>query len=155
MRTPTSPATEPTSRRRDRDGGFTLIELVLALAILSLLAALSLPSVRPGGGALAMRIKATEIAALLKADRNAAMTSGRTVVTLVDTGARRVAAGASNDVVGWSAQMPLHVLPAGLDGFRFSRDGRSSGGRIELGGRTGGVAVSVNPLTAAVAVETY
>lgn len=155
MRTPTSPATDGRIARRDREGGFTLIELVLALAILSLLAALALPSVRPGGGALAMRIKATEIAALLKADRNAAMTSGRTVVTQIDLGERRVAAGASDSAVALPAQMPLRVAPAGLDGFRFSRDGRSSGGRIELGARSGGVTVSVNPLTAAVAVEVY
>ena len=65
-----------TSRADDRgrrDAGFALYELILALAIISLVAAVVFPRVVRAPGAADLRANAQEIAALLRTDRNAAL----------------------------------------------------------------------------------
>ncbi|HUG61222.1 MAG TPA: prepilin-type N-terminal cleavage/methylation domain-containing protein, partial [Methylomirabilota bacterium] len=76
--------TSPTNDRRDRRGGFTLIELMMALAIMALIAGLALPRVYPGGGATTGRATAYAIAAILREDRNAALAGGSAVSTRFD-----------------------------------------------------------------------
>jgi general secretion pathway protein H len=143
--------TSPTTDRRDRRGGFTLLELTLALAVMALVAGLVLPRVYPGGGATTARATAYSVAAVLRNDRNAALSGGAGTATRVDAAARTVS-GASGSVqipedLDMSAQL-------GGDAVRFFPDGRSSGGAVVLKrGRTA-YTVRVDPVTGGVMILT-
>lgn len=137
-------------RRLNGSGGFTLIEMTLALALISLIAALALPRGSAADSATALRIKAFEVVALMRADRNAALRSGRTVATTVDLSARLVRSGAGERTVMLPDRYRVRVSAEALDGFRFHPDGSSSGGEMFLVSARAGVAVRVNDLTASV-----
>jgi len=136
--------------------------VTLALALVGLIAGLALPRVLPNAGATALRIKALEIAALLRLDRNAALRTGRMVATAVDAPARRIRSGASGATILVPPSLGIR-LAAGPNGFQFFPDGTSSGGELFLGrssagkpdaGRPdGGLSVRVNDLTAAVSIR--
>jgi general secretion pathway protein H len=139
---------------RDRAGGFVLLELILALTIVSLLAALALPFARPFDGTARLRLKAQEIAVLLRRDRDAALRGQRPVSAQVDLARRSVRSGAANGEVAVPEAYALRASAAALQGIRFAPDGRTSGGEIFLSSLTGGglVAVRVDDLTGAVTV---
>jgi general secretion pathway protein H len=136
----------------DRRAGFTLLETTLALALIGLIAALALPRVLPGASSTALRIKAFEIAALVRADRNAALRTGRTVSTAVDLAGRRVRSGASDASVAVPNHLGLRLVAGVPNGFRFFSDGSSSGGELILTKPGTALAVRVDGWTAAVAV---
>lgn len=128
---------------------------MLALAIVALLAALALPSARFGRGPGLQRYEAQRIAALLRADRNAAIRTGRPVTTRLDLAARRLVAGGSPSFITLSSALDLAARPSDLTGFAFTADGRSNGGLLLLGTRTRGLAVRVDAGTAAVQIDGY
>lgn len=132
-----------------------MIELMLALVIVSLLAALALPLARFGTGPGLQRYESRRVAALLQADRNEALRSGRDVVTRIDLSGRRIVSGAAKGVVILSQAVSLSSRPPALDRVRFAPDGHSSGGDIvvAVGGR--GVAVRVSAPTAAIRIEDF
>jgi general secretion pathway protein H len=144
--------TSPTSERRDRRGGFTLLELALALVILSLMAALALPRVYPGSGATAARTTAYAIAALLRADRNTALATGVETSTRVD--GRQVASMAGGAAL--TVPRDFELQPRGVTGglVRFTPDGRSSGGVLVLRRGDTAYSVRVDPLTGGVMILT-
>jgi general secretion pathway protein H len=150
--------TSPTSSRRD-ENGFALFDLLLALAVLALVAAVALPRMIRPPGETELGAKANEIAALYRADRNAAIRSRHQVVTLADIGARRIRSGAGGPPVTIPKTIAVEAIQAGREtagdtgGIRFYPDGRSSGGGITL--RRHGIAyeVNVNWLTAGVLVS--
>lgn len=121
-----------------REAGFTLLELIVVLAVLGLLAALVAMRGPPVSHALALRSVVSEIAAGLRATRQDAITSDRPAEYRIDL-ARRTARGADGTVVWLPAGMGVTVLTA--DGevrnaevadIRFEPDGSSTGGRIVL-----------------------
>lgn len=128
---------------------------MLALAIISLLAALALPYMRFGTGLGLQRYEGRRVAALLRADRNEALRSGRTVVTLIDLSGRRVVSGSSGGTIDVSGALQLSSRPAGLNRVLFAPDGRSSGGDILLGAKGRSLAVRVSDQTAAVRIEEF
>ncbi|WP_375462401.1 GspH/FimT family pseudopilin [uncultured Methylobacterium sp.] len=134
--------------------GFTLIEVTLMLAIVSLTAVLALPRSSVSGGSASLRIKAFEIVAVLRADRDEAVRSGRPVTSLVDLVAGQVRS-ATNGAVSIPASLFLRVSGPALDGIRFMPDGSASGGEIFLmrADRSGILSVRVNPLTAAIGID--
>lgn len=135
--------------------GFTLIEMTLVLAIISLIAALALPRTSLSGNATSLRVKGFEIAAILRADRDDAVRSGRPVTSFVDLASGRVLSGADNGAVAIPADVRLRVSGSGLDGIRFLSDGRTSGGEIFLmrADRSGILSVRVDPHTAAIVID--
>ncbi len=139
--------TSPTSERRDRNAGFTLVEVTLAMAIIALVAALALPRVWPGQGATSMRATAYSLAASLRQARNTALAGGSATSVPVDGKARRVGA----------TEIPedLEIRTAGIDGaVRFDPDGRSSGGAIVLSREGVAYTIRIDPLTAGVQILT-
>lgn len=128
---------------------------MLALAIVALLAALALPSARFGTGPGLQRYEAQRIVALLRADRNAALRTGRSVTTLVDLPGRRLVSGDTGGEISLSPALALAVQPGDLRAFAFTAAGRSSGGRLLLGTRERGVGIRVDPQTAAVRIEAF
>lgn len=144
--------TSARTRARACSGGFTLLETVLALALLGLIAALALPRVLPGPGSTGTRIKAFEVAALMRSDRTEALRSGRTTATSVDAAARRVRSGVSGATVQISERMGMAVTADPRGVIRFFADGTSSGGEVLLTGRGAAYAVRVDERTAAVRI---
>lgn len=133
--------------------GFTLIEVTLALTLVGLIAALVLPRVLPNTTSTALRIKAFEVAALLRADRNTALRTGRVIATDVDLLGRRVWSSASGRSVGLPAVFTVRLTSTAPSGFRFFPDGTSSGGELILSRPDSEVAVRVNDVTAAISVH--
>ena len=138
--------------------GFALYELVLALAILSLVAAVVMPRVAREPGPAELRSSAQQIAALLRADRNAALRSGADVVSRVNLEEASITSGAASGILNLPSGAKIQFLQSSSEargeegGIRFRPDGRSSGGVLVL--ERGGTAyeVSVNWLTSGVTV---
>lgn len=137
--------------RRDDRAGFTLIELSVALLVVALVAALALPRLMPDGGGVGTRALAYDIAAMLRADRQAAERDGRTIVTRVDAAGRRVSSGATSDTIGIPGTYRFG-LANGNSAITFMPDGRSDGGLVVLGSDREGYGVAVNGPTGAVEI---
>lgn len=143
----------------DDEAGFTLIEIVCVLAIIGLLAALIFPQfpktttrTRLGGYAL-------ETAALLKADRYAAMRTGTPVATTLSAANRTVRSGATGAIVQLPADVAFDAILAKRCGARqtgstidFFPSGMSCGGMIALAREGAGFQIRVNWLTGGVEV---
>jgi general secretion pathway protein H len=126
------------------DGGFTLIELMVAVAILALAAALFAPGRLGGSEVLEGKSAAREIAAGLRRARSAAIVSGTETVFLIDVDKRVYAApGAAPAPLPAKARLAMRTGAAelkggGSGGIRFFPDGGSTGGGVSLeeGGRS-------------------
>lgn len=77
-------------RRSDGRGGFTLLELMVVLAILVVGAALVLPSIGQGTATLRLRAEARSVVALLRQARQLAVTQRRPHTVAFDPLARAV-----------------------------------------------------------------
>lgn len=139
--------------------GFTLIEVVCALAIFALIAALVLPAIPRATSHARLEAYATEVAALLIADRDAAIRRRTEIATALDAGARDIRSGADADHI----QLPRDVafdalLPETCSGkkagatIQFFPSGMSCGGTIQLRRGSVGYQVRVNWLTGGVEV---
>jgi general secretion pathway protein H len=122
------------------------------LLILSLLAALALPRVYPGGGATVARATAYSVAALLRADRNAALGTGQTTTTHIDESQRTVSSGSGRGAVSLPEDLAISTRDVTDGSIRFSADGRSSGGAVVLSQRGSTFAIRVDPLTGGVTI---
>ena len=134
--------------RRERRGGFALVEVMIALLLIAFIAALAMPGlVRPTGRGT-LRIAAMNVTALLRDARNAATASGRATAA--------VAAGATvrATTAGASVGMPPGAV-AGPPGatIRFTPDGRASGGPLTLAAAGGAFVIGVDPDTGAIDVS--
>ncbi|WP_374940813.1 Tfp pilus assembly protein FimT/FimU [Bradyrhizobium sp. SRS-191] len=149
----------------DRDGrtaGFTLIEMVCVLAVVALMAAVSLPAMSRQTSRPRLEAYALETASLLKADRNAAIGRGLAVNTRVDARARLISAGASRQVIRLPDDVRLEtVLPRNCDdrpsfeSISFFGSGMSCGGVITLTHLDAGYQIRVNWLTGRVEVGSH
>ena len=143
----------------DEEAGFTLIEVVCALAIIGLLAALVLPAIPRATSQARLAGYAVEVAALLKGDRNAAIRDHVPVATTFDADRREVRSGASDTVV----EIPADVTFAALLAQRclgrragstidFFPGGESCGGAIAISRNGVGYQIRVNWLTGGVEI---
>jgi general secretion pathway protein H len=152
------PAISSAGNRVRDDGGFALYELILALAILGMVAALAVPRLARAPGPVEIGVAAEQIAALFRSDRNAALREREAVVSLVDVENGVVRAGAD----GYSVRIPRgvriefvqssRVLATDGPGIEFTPDGRSSGGVLTLSRNDFAYRISVNWLTGGVRV---
>jgi general secretion pathway protein H len=140
-----------------RARGFTLLELVVALAVIAAIYALVFPGLVPTTGRAKLEALTMNIAGLLKADRNASLRLRREVVTQFDLAHNEVRSGASARTVRLPADISLDLLtsadgfsPESLTGVRFFSDGSSSGGAMVLTRGHAGYEIRVNWFTGAV-----
>jgi general secretion pathway protein H len=137
--------------------GFALIEILCVLAIIGLLAAIILPAIPRSTTRSKLESYAVEIAALLKADRNAALRREVRVTTQVDAEARAIRSGVTGRII----RLPRDVVVQATLAVRcadratgrsidFFPSGMSCGGSIALARAGMGYEVRVNWLTGGV-----
>jgi general secretion pathway protein H len=134
-----------------------LLEMVCAVAMVALLAAILLPRIPRGTSRPRLEAYAIETATLLKADRNAAMRRRGVVVAEVDAPDRTVRSGSSGRVVRVPDDVVFDaLLPERCDGrpalsaISFFATGISCGGTIRLTRMGNWFEVRVNWLTGGV-----
>jgi len=157
VRQPISSA-RPDDSHNDEEG-FTLLEVVCVVAILALLAAVALPGLPRGTSRARLESYATATAALLKADRNAALRQQAPITSEVNSASRSIRSGATGRVVRVPDDVIFDALlsarcgknPAGTS-IQFFPSGMSCGGVIALTRASIGYEVRVNWLTGGVDV---
>ena len=160
VRQPISPACP--NDRSQREAGFTLLEVVCVLAIFALLAAIALPALPRGTSRPRLESYAVAAAALLKADRNAALRRQTEIATEVDSRSRLIRSGATGRVV----KMPDDIMVEALlsarcdqgsvgSTIKFFPSGTSCGGVVALSISSLGYEVRVNWLTGGVDVVPF
>jgi general secretion pathway protein H len=150
----------PEARSHPRAGtaGFTLLELIVTLAVLGLALVLITGYRAPWSSALGLRGTAAELASGLRLARSQAILGNQPVALDLDLAGHRYRVGAGRP----------HALPANLSielltvagenrgrtegDIRFNPDGSSTGGRISLAEGPRRVAVGVDWLTGRVTV---
>src|SRR5205823_2403315 len=141
-----------------RQGGFTLVELVVTLAVLGFALVLVIGYKPPWSRGLGLRGTAAEIAAGLRTARSEAILRNRPTNFAIDLAAHRFQAG-----TGPERQLPPQVAitlltVAGerrdlrIGGIRFNPDGSSTGGRVSLAEGEQAIAIGVDWLTGRVSV---
>jgi general secretion pathway protein H len=140
--------------RTGSEAGFTLLEMVCALAIVGLMAAVLLPAIPKQTSRTRLEAYAIETAALLKADRNAAIRRRLDVTTQVDAPSRSLRSGASGQTVRVPEDVRFEtLLPRNCDNrpvvasISFFASGMSCGGVIVLAKLDAGYEIRVNWLT--------
>jgi general secretion pathway protein H len=128
--------------RRDRGAGFTLVELMIVLAIMALVAALAMPELLRRAPASGLGAAAEELRAALSSARAAAIAQDREVSVRGGDGAYRVD-GARRP---FASGVPVRVEVAG-GGISFFPSGGSSGGTIVLRAGSASRALEVDALT--------
>jgi general secretion pathway protein H len=134
--------------------GFSLLEMVCAMALIAILAAVLLPIAPRNTSRARLQAYALETATLLKSDRNAAIRAGADVSTLVDAPSRAIRSGATSqtiripDDVRFDALLPRTCQQrAVLSAISFFADGMSCGGAITLARLDMAYEIRVNWLT--------
>jgi len=148
-----------TAAARGRNPGFTLLELLVALAILAAAAALTLPAISGGDG---VRVEAASrtLAAALRETRSTAMAYSRPSAFTLDLARRTFRAGKQAAPRSLPGELSFTLDTARSElasdqvgSIRFFPDGSSTGGRITISARGAGPAfVDVDWLTGRVRI---
>jgi general secretion pathway protein H len=143
----------------DTEDGFTLLEIVCVLAIVAMLAAVMMPNLPTGTSRQRLEAYALETAAVLKADRTAAVMRRVQVTTEVNAPSRFVRSGATGRVVSYPRDVTLDTtLPQlcnrrpAMSSISFLPSGMSCGGTIALSRLGGGYEIRVNWFTGGIDV---
>jgi general secretion pathway protein H len=139
------------------EAGFALIEILCVLAIIGMLAAIILPAVPRATTRAKLESYAVDTAALLKADRSAALRRQIQVATQVDAPSRSIRSGITGRVIRLPSDVVLDAILASRCADRnagrsidFFPSGMSCGGTIALTRPGMGFEVRVNWLTGGV-----
>ena len=143
-----------------RDAGYTLLELMVVLAILSLAAALVLPRIGAGGESAALRSAALQLAAGLRATRTEAMSAAQETSLILDVAQRRYWADGAvkarslpNGIAMVTGHSPGKPIAADRAVVLFRPDGSASGGWIGLQSKTQTAGITVDWLTGATRID--
>jgi general secretion pathway protein H len=141
------------------EGGFTLIEMLVVIAIIALIGAFVLPQFSGAQAKADMSSAARRLAAGLRSTRSLAMAHGRSEAFTVDVahGLYRAGTGAAQAIdkhVGVTLiTASQEKIDAAAGNIRFYADGSSTGGGIGLRAGTRSALVLVDWLTGRVSIE--
>jgi len=140
---------------RRADGGFTMLELLIVLVILSVMLVMVATRFEGSGSNAQLKNSAMELAALLRDSHSRAIANGRETTVHFDFGASRYHVTGSS--LRHAAAPGVTLAPgAATDGaLRFFPDGSSSGGAVIVRGRAGAYRVEVSWLTGQVEVSPH
>jgi general secretion pathway protein H len=130
--------------------GFTLLELLVVLAIMGLIAALIVGGRSPASDSVTARATAATLAAALRETRARAIGEGRPISFLLDVAGRRFAIDKPPDqalspTLGFALLTGRgDVVRQGLGRVRFFPDGSSTGGRIDIDASTRKMSVGID-----------
>ena len=164
------------SLRRARTPGFTLLELVVVLAVVAVALALTPFALDRGLGSWRLQAATREVRTLMKFARNRAVADHRPLQVMLDRSRnlywldRAEASVLDEPPAPGRAGVRLYALPRGVRfgdltggagnpdgsrvGIRFSPRGSSSGGGLEiLDARGRGYRITVDPMTARAQVD--
>jgi general secretion pathway protein H len=142
-----------------RQAGFTLLELIVVLAILGLALTLIVGYKPPWSSGLGVRASAGQLASALRVARSQAIASDMPVSVMIDLAAHAYRVGQEPDRRLPSALTMELLTVAGerrtavQSAIRFNPDGSSTGGRITVGDAVRKVAVGVDWLTGRVSLS--
>lgn len=142
----------------DRNSGFTLIEVIVTLAILGFALVLVVGYKPPWSRGLGLQATAAELASGLRLARSEAIASNQSVAFDLDVTGHRYRVG-----VGTERRLPANLSielltiageqrAPGAGDIRFHPDGSSTGGRIALAVGQRRIAVGVDWLTGRISV---
>lgn len=125
---------------RNRESGFTLLEIIVVLVILGLIASIVLTRGPTRSGRLELDAAARSLAGAFRLARSRAIAEDRMVIVVVATQSYRLDWGVP---VVWSN----HVFAPAARLISFTPDGGSSGGTVVLNGGNRKVVIAVDWLT--------
>jgi general secretion pathway protein H len=149
---------EPRPPLRASGRGFTLLELIVALAVIGLALALIVGYRAPWSRSLSLKGTAATLASELRLARSEAISRNRAVAFVIELAGHRyrVDDGAAHSLPHAMSVALLTVagerLGDGAGAIRFNPDGSSTGGRITLAEGGQWIAIGVDWLTGRVSV---
>jgi general secretion pathway protein H len=145
---------ESAKESRAQPGGFTLVELLVVLLLLSLLLAVVPPLFSRAFPGLEARGAARSLAASLRNARSEAVFSGHDQAVIFDLENKRYQRQGSGRATALPGALELDLVTAReellddrVGAIRFYPDGSSTGGRVTLGDERGGWMVDVDWLS--------
>ncbi len=140
--------------------GFTLVELMVVLAVISLILVFAVPALFPKGSYTEVKTGAGALAATLRRTRSAAVNQNRDLAVTVDVEGRRFTSGADGRAHAWPEDLDVQLFTAqrelatgSVGRIRFFADGSATGGRVTLSRSGRSIHVSVDGLTGGVSVH--
>ncbi len=149
-------------RHRRASAGFTLIELIVVLAIMGLVVALASPRLHRALPGAELAAGAEELAAALRRTRARAIAGGHRAALLIDIEAARYAlAGGPGRRLPKGIEVEIRTAADALDpiarraAMTFYADGTAAGGRIVLRRGTRAYRLDIDWLTGRITVAQY
>lgn len=140
---------------RPAERGFSLLELIVVLAILSLTAAALVPLAAPSSRSIDIDAAAREMAIGLRAARSAAVYNNRETTFTIDAAAGRY----WSDAAPAAQALPARISAAlgrgqqGLGRIRFFPDGSASGGTLVLRDDQRAATIRIDALTGRASID--
>lgn len=133
------------------DAGFTLLELVVVVALLAVVGAMAVPAFRPPPREAALEEGAGRVEALFRMARMEAVRQGAPVTVVLDSTSSRVWIDTRNVTEGEDLELPPGVrleVGSARATWHFRPGGSASGDSVVVRGPSGGIRiVTVDPWT--------
>jgi len=133
--------------RCERERGFTLLELMIVLAILGLVIAIAMPTVSRRSPGTSLAAAAGELRAVIHGARTAAIAGGQPIAFRGDPNSGYWLGTQHHRLTSIDGADAVRVATAGASRIAFFPSGGSSGGRVILRSAGAHREISVDPVT--------